>query len=81
VAKALIWTVDDLAREIAVSRSVLAQRFTELAGGVPMRYLAKQMMREGTSHVQEVATRVGDDSEAATGSPPATWRRGTHGAT
>jgi AraC family transcriptional regulator, alkane utilization regulator len=85
------WTVDELAREAAVSRSVLAQRFTELVGEAPMRYLAswrmqlaKQMMREGTHNVQEVATRVGYESEAAfnrafkrvTGSPPATWRKG-----
>ena len=80
------WTVDDLAREAAVSRSVLAQRFTELVGDTPMRYLAnwrmqlaKQTMREGTRNIQEVATRVGYESEAAfnrafkraTGSPPA----------
>jgi AraC-like DNA-binding protein len=56
------WTVDDLAREAAVSRSVLAQRFTELVGEAPMRYLAgwrmqlaKQMMREGAGNVQDVA--------------------------
>ena len=86
------WTVDELAREAAVSRSVLAQRFTELVGETPMRYLAswrmqlaKQMLREGARNIQEVATRVGYDSEAAfnrafkraTGSPPATWRKGT----
>lgn len=85
------WTVDQLAREVAVSRSVLAQRFTELVGEAPMRYLAnwrmqlaKQMMREGARNIQEVATRVGYDSEAAfnrafkrvTGFPPATWRKG-----
>jgi AraC-like DNA-binding protein len=85
------WTVDDLAREVAVSRSVLAQRFTELVGEAPMRYLAnwrmqlaKQLMREGRGNIQEIATRVGYDSEAAfnrafkraTGSPPAAWRRG-----
>jgi AraC-like DNA-binding protein len=84
------WTVEELAREGAVSRSVLAQRFTELVGESPIRYLAswrmqlaKQMMREGT-RIQDVATRVGYDSEAAfnrafkraTGSPPATWRKG-----
>jgi AraC-like DNA-binding protein len=84
------WTVDDLAREVAVSRSVLAQRFTELVGEAPMKYLAgwrmqlaKQMMREGASNIQDVATRVGYDSEAAfnrafkraTGSPPAAWRK------
>jgi len=85
------WTVDELAREVAVSRSVLAQRFTDLVGEAPMRYLAnwrmqlaKQMMREGARNIQDVATRVGYDSEAAfnrafkraTGSPPATWRKG-----
>jgi AraC-like DNA-binding protein len=84
------WTVDDLAREVAVSRSVLAQRFTELVGETPMRYLAnwrmqlaKQLMREGAGNIQDVATRVGYESEAAfnravkrsTGSPPAAWRR------
>jgi AraC-like DNA-binding protein len=86
------WTVEDLAREVAVSRSVLAQRFTELVGEAPMKYLAgwrmqiaKQMMREGSHNIQDIATRVGYDSEAAfnrafkraTGSPPAAWRKGT----
>ena len=85
------WSVDDLAREVALSRSVLAQRFTELVGEAPMKYLAgwrmhlaKQMMRDGARNIQDVATRVGYDSEAAfnrafkraTGSPPATWRKG-----
>ena len=89
------WTVEDLAREVAVSRSVLAQRFTELVGEAPMRYLAnwrmqlaKQLMREGARNIQDIATRVGYDSEAsfnrafkrATGSPPATWRRGAFSA-
>jgi len=83
------WTVDELARESAISRSALAERFTELVGDAPIRYLAnwrmqlaKQMLREG-AHVQEVASRVGYESEAAfnrafkraTGSPPGTWRR------
>jgi AraC-like DNA-binding protein len=81
-----------LAREAAVSRSVLAQRFTELVGDSPMRYLAswriqlaKQMLREGKHSIQEIATHVGYESEAAfnrafkrlTGSPPASWRRST----
>ena len=43
-----------------------------------------QMMREGTRNIQDVATRVGYDSEAAfnrafkraTGCPPAAWRKG-----
>lgn len=85
------WTVEELAREVAVSRSVLAQRFSELVGEAPIRYLArwrmqlaKQLMREGKQNIQDVAARVGYESEAAfnrafkraTGSPPATWRKG-----
>jgi AraC-like DNA-binding protein len=89
------WTVEELSREAAISRSALAERFTELVGEAPMRYLAnwrmqlaKQMLREGTCSVQEVATRVGYESEAAfnrafkrvTGSPPAAWRKGASSA-
>ena len=45
--------------------------------------LAKQMLRERGQNVQDVAPRVGYESEAAlnraftraTGSPPAAWRR------
>jgi AraC-like DNA-binding protein len=35
------WTLDSLARETGVSRSVLASRFTSLVGCPPMRYLAR----------------------------------------
>ena len=35
------WTVDDLAREIGLSRSALADRFTRLVGEPPMHYLAR----------------------------------------
>jgi AraC family transcriptional regulator, alkane utilization regulator len=86
------WTVEELAREAGVSRSVLAERFTGLVGEAPIRYLAgwrmqlaKQLLRAGARNMQDVATRVGYESEAAfnrafkraTGSPPATWRKGT----
>ena len=85
------WTVEELARETALSRSVLAQRFTDLVGEAPMRYLAnwrmqlaKEMLREGANSIQEIATRVGYESEPAfnrafkraTGFPPAAWRKG-----
>jgi AraC family transcriptional regulator, alkane utilization regulator len=85
------WTVEELAREAAISRSALAERFTALVGEAPMRYLAnwrmqlaRQILREGSHSIQEVATRVGYESEAAfnrafkraTGRPPATWRKG-----
>jgi len=88
------WTVDELARETAMSRSALAERFADLVGETPMRYLANwrmqlatQMLRAGTHSIQEVATRVGYESEAsfnrafkrATGCPPAAWRKGANG--
>jgi AraC-like DNA-binding protein len=84
------WTVSELAREAAISRSALAERFTQLLGESPMRYLArwrvqlaKQMLRDGNSSIAEIAARVGYESEAAfnrafkrgAGSPPATWRK------
>lgn len=84
------WTVEELAREAGVSRSVLAARFTELLGESPMRYLArwrihlaKQLLRESQQSIAEIAARMGYDSEAsfnrafkrAEGQPPARWRR------
>jgi AraC-like DNA-binding protein len=84
------WTVSELAREAAISRSALAARFTQLIGESPMRYLAgwrvylaKQMLRDGDCSISEVAARVGYDSEAAfnrafkrsAGAPPASWRK------
>lgn len=84
------WTVSELAHEAATSRSALADRFTELIGESPMKYLAgwrvqlaKQMLRDGDCSIAEVATRVGYESEAAfnrafkrsAGSPPAAWRK------
>jgi len=84
------WTVTDLAREVGASRSGLAQRFTELAGEAPMRYLAgwriqlaKHLMVHAGLPIAEVAERVGYESEAAfnrafkrhVNEPPATWRK------
>jgi AraC family transcriptional regulator, alkane utilization regulator len=83
------WTVEDLARDIAVSRSTLADSFTALIGEPPMRYLtrwrmqlAKDLLRHSTGGIAAVAERVGYASEAAfnrafkryTGQPPASWR-------
>jgi len=85
------WTVSQLAREAAISRSALAERFTQLIGESPMRYLAgwrvqlaKQMLRDDDSSDAEIAARVGYESEAAfnrafkrsAGSPPAAWHKG-----
>lgn len=84
------WTVDELAHAVAISRSGLAQRFRQFVGQSPMRYLAtwrmqlaKQMLREGGHTIQDVASHVGYQSEAAfnrafrreAGAPPAAWAK------
>jgi AraC family transcriptional regulator, alkane utilization regulator len=84
------WTVDELARKAGLSRSALAQRFTQLLGQPPMQYLAHwrlqiaaQELRGGTKSLAAVADQVGYESEAAFnrafkrefGMPPAGWRR------
>jgi AraC-like DNA-binding protein len=83
------WTVERLARLVGVSRSVLAERFTEMVGQPPMQYLAlwrmqlaSRLLAEG-GQVAAVAAAVGYESEAAfsrafkklVGQAPATWRR------
>lgn len=84
------WTVDELARAAGLSRSALAQRFTDLLGQPPMQYLAhwrlriaaQELLADGKS-VASVAEHVGYESEAAFnrafkrefGLPPAGWRR------
>jgi AraC-like DNA-binding protein len=84
------WTVEGLARLAGASRSVFAERFTEMVGHPPMQYLALWRMQlaagllaDGAS-VTEVATTVGYESESAfsrafkkiVGEAPALWRRG-----
>jgi transcriptional regulator GlxA family with amidase domain len=84
------WTVDELAHEVALSRSALAERFTSLIGEPPMQYLtrwrlalAAQMLRDGREPMIRIAERSGYESEAAFsrafkrefGVPPASWRR------
>jgi AraC-like DNA-binding protein len=84
------WTLATLARATASSRSVLAERFSELVGVPPMLYvtrwrlqLAAEQLARTTSKVAAIATRVGYTSEAAfsrafkreTGMSPAAWRR------
>ena len=84
------WTVEGLARLVGLSRSVFAERFTEMVGQPPMQYLAlwrmqlaSRLLVEG-AQVAAVASAVGYESEAAfsrafkklVGQAPATWRRG-----
>lgn len=84
------WTIEELAKRVGVSRSVLAERFTELVGIPPMQYLAKWRMQiaserlsGGNTNVATVAAEIGYESEAAfsrafkktMGVPPSAWRR------
>ncbi|WP_235912084.1 AraC family transcriptional regulator [Mesorhizobium xinjiangense] len=84
------WTTEDLAGEIAISRSAFAERFTRVIGEPPMRYLARQRfeqatarLRDSTDPIARIAFDVGYESEAAFnrafrreyGVPPASWRR------
>lgn len=82
--------VNGLAREVGMSRSAFADRFTGLIGESPMRYCARWRMRMAANLLRDerqssgnVAYEVGFNSEAAFtrafkreyGMPPAAWRR------
>lgn len=84
------WTLAELAREIATSRTVLVERFSHLVGVPPMLYLtrwrlqlAAEKLSRGSAKVAAVGAQVGYESEAAfsrafkreTGQSPAAWRR------
>jgi AraC-like DNA-binding protein len=83
------WTLDQLARDVGVSRSSLAERFTSFVGTPPMQYLQKWRLQmaasrlsEGTANIATIAAEIGYESEAAfsrafkktVGVPPAEWR-------
>ena len=84
------WTLDELARECAMSRAVFAERFAQRVGETPMRYLARWRMQLATRLLEQpgqaiegIAEQVGYRSEAAfsrafksiVGTPPGLWRR------
>jgi AraC-like DNA-binding protein len=84
------WTLESLARDVGLSRSVLAERFAHLVGHPPMGYLtrwrmqvAARLLTDGRAKVAAVGREVGYDSEAAfsrafkkaAGTPPGAWRR------
>ena len=84
------WTVANLAREVGVSRTVLADRFRHFLGESPMAYLTRwrlqlgvRALTESSRSVAEIALEVGYESEAAFnrafkreyGLPPARYRR------
>ena len=66
------WTVDSLAKQVHLSRSVFAERFSQLVGMPPMQYVTRWPMSLATSWIREehmsaseVAHRLGYSSEAA----------------
>jgi len=68
------WTVDQLAKVAALSRSAFFERFTRTLGVAPMEYLlawrmriAKELLRGGGFSVSDVAERVGYGSASAFG--------------
>ncbi|MEW5685188.1 MAG: AraC family transcriptional regulator [Pseudomonadota bacterium] len=84
------WTLDDLAREVGASRSVLAERFQRLMAVSPMQYLtqwrmvlAANMLRHSNAQLTHIAQDVGYQTDTAFirafrrefGAPPASWRR------
>jgi AraC-like DNA-binding protein len=83
------WTIAELARQVGLSRSRLAERFRHFLGETPMAYLAQWRLRLGAEILQttddsvaQVAAAVGYGSEAAFNrafkrefaSPPAAFR-------
>lgn len=89
------WTIAELASQVGVSRSVLADRFRHFLGVPPMTYLMSWRLQLGaqllasTSHsVAQIAGDVGYESEPAFnrafkreyGSPPARFRLKAKGA-
>jgi AraC-like DNA-binding protein len=84
------WTIETLAKDVGLSRSVLAERFADLVGMPPMQYLAQWRMQiaagllsAGNANIATVAAEIGYASEAAfsrafkkmVGVSPSDWRR------
>jgi AraC-like DNA-binding protein len=84
------WTLESLASEIGMSRSVFFNRFKKLVHETPLSYLtnwrirqAQQLLTTDNRNISEIATSVGYQSESAfnrifkskTGQTPAVYRR------
>jgi AraC-like DNA-binding protein len=84
------WTLEELARVVGTSRSVLAERFQHLVGSPPMQYLtqwrmllAANLLAGSNAPLARIAEDVGYQTDTAFirafrreyGAPPAAWRR------
>jgi AraC-like DNA-binding protein len=89
------WTLEKLAQDAGLSRSVLAERFRHYVGEPPMTYLTQwrmqlgaQMLRSTNYSVAQIAAEVGYDSEQAFnrafkrsfGEPPARYKNSVRAA-
>jgi AraC-like DNA-binding protein len=87
------WGLENLARDVGLSRSEFAERFANLVGVPPMQYLAKWRMQVASGFLNDnvniatVAARVGYGSEASfsrafkkiVGISPSHWRNRNKG--
>ncbi|KVT01667.1 AraC family transcriptional regulator [Burkholderia sp. MSMB1459WGS] len=84
------WTIVELAKEAALSRSTFFERFSRAVGVAPMEYLltwrmalAKDLLRRNEGRIAEIAARVGYSSASTfsvafarhVGRPPAQYAR------
>ena len=84
------WTLETLAHEAGLSRSVFAERFAHCVGLSPMHYLGRWRMQLAARRLEtadlsiaQIAAEVGYESEAAfnrsfkkyVGVPPGAWRK------
>lgn len=66
------WSIDELARDVGLSKSLLSERFTHFVGSAPMQYLAEwrmqlvvERLRSTNDTLAEIAEHVGYGSESA----------------
>ena len=84
------WTIEELAKQAGLSRSVMAERFTQLVGLPPMHYLAKwrmqiasELLTSSNANIARIAAETGYGSEESfsrafkkmVGVAPSVWRR------
>ena len=85
------WTLDQLAKEVGLSRTAFASRFTEFVEVPPMQYVARwrlqlaaRLMEQGVS-LAHTCAEVGYEQAAFNrafkkfvGVPPGAWRKRRH---